>query len=216
LNAALGPLPRQKALDLFCCAGGAGMGLYGAGFDVLGVDIQPQPHYPFPFVQADAMTFDLTGFDFIWASPPCQRYTLCQRINDNEHPDLIAPLRKRLKASGAAWVIENVEGAPLINPVVLCGSMFGLRTYRHRLFECSFPVTPPAHPAHDAPIAKMGRPVKDHEFMHVVGNFSNADAGRQALGAFWMTRDKLREAIPPAYSRYIGECFAFDASADPK
>lgn len=198
---------RYKALDLFCCAGGAGMGLYGAGFDVTGVDIAPQPLYPFPFVQADAMTFDLGGFDFIWASPPCQRYSLCQRVQDNEHPDLIPLLRERLKASGKPYVIENVPGAPLIDPVELCGGMFGLRTYRHRLFECSFPVSQPFHGRHEAATTKMGRPPKAGEFMHVVGNFSNAAAGRAALGAFWMTRDKLREAIPPAYSRYIGDCF---------
>lgn len=198
---------RIKALDLFCGAGGAGMGLYGAGFDVIGVDIAPMPLYPFPFVQADAMTFDLSGFDFIWASPPCQRYSLCQRVQDNEHQDLIPPLRERLKAAGLPYVIENVPGAPLINPIELCGAMFGLRTYRHRLFECSFPILAMPHPRHDAPIAKMGRPVQDHEFMHVVGNFSNADAGRAAMGARWMTRDKLSEAIPPAYSRYIAESF---------
>lgn len=198
-------MSRPRALDLFCCAGGAGMGLYDAGFEVVGVDIEPQPHYPFEFHQADALTFPLGGFDFIWASPPCQAYTLCQRIQKREHPELIAPTRERLRASGALWCIENVPGAPLIEPIELCGAMFALRTYRHRLFECSFPIIAPAHPEHVAPVRKMGRPVRDGEFIHVVGNFSGAQLARDAMGIKTrMPRDKLREAIPPAYAEYIG------------
>ncbi len=195
---------RLKALDLFCCAGGASMGLHLAGFDVVGVDIEKQRHYPFPFFRADALTFPLSGFDFIWASPPCQAHTLCQRIQKNDHPELIAPIRKRLIASGLPWCIENVVGAPLVDPIELCGAMFGLRTYRHRLFECSFPIDAPAHPRHVAPVRKMGRPPRDGEFIHVVGNFSNVKLAREAMGIDWMPRDKLREAIPPAYAEYIG------------
>ncbi len=196
---------KPRALDLFCCAGGAGMGLYRAGFDVVGVDIEPQPHYPYEFHLADAMTFPLDGFDFIWASPPCQAYTLCQRIRQNEHPELIVPTRERLSASGVPWCIENVVGAPLIDPIELCGAMFGLRTYRHRLFECSFPISAPPHPAHVAPLRKMGRPVREGEFIHVVGNFSGAQLARDAMDIRnKMPRDRLREAIPPAYSEYIG------------
>lgn len=193
-----------KALDLFCCAGGASEGLRRAGFEVVGVDIDPQPDYPFEFHQADAMTFPLAGFDFIWASPPCQAYTLCQRIRGNEHPDLVAPTRERLIASGTPWCIENVPGAPLINPIELCGTMFGLKTYRHRLFECSYPIDAPPHPDHVARNAKMGRPVRDGEFIQVVGNFSNVSFAREAMDIDWMPRDKLREAIPPAYAEYIG------------
>lgn len=181
------------------------MGLHRAGFDVVGVDIESQPHYPFEFHHADAMTFPLDGFDFIWASPPCQAFTLCQRIRDNEHPDLIEPTRQRLRASGVPWCIENVVGAPLIEPIELCGAMFGLRTYRHRIFECSFPIAAPAHPPHVAPLRKMGRPVRDGEFIHVVGNFSGVQVARDAMGIQWMPRDKLREAIPPAYSEFIGK-----------
>ncbi len=194
-----------RALDLFCCAGGAGMGLHHAGFAVVGVDIDPQPHYPYEFHRADALTFPLDGFDFVWASPPCQAFTLCQRIRKNEHPDLISPVRERLVASGLPWCIENVPGAPLINPIELCGAMFGLRTYRHRLFECSFPIAAPHHPEHTAPLRKMGRPVREGEFIHVVGNFSGAQLARDAMGITnKMPRDKLREAIPPAYAEYIG------------
>lgn len=195
----------MRALDLFCCAGGASYGLYRAGFEVTGVDIQDQPNYRFEdFHQADALTFPLKGYDFIWASPPCQAHTLARRIRKNDHPDLIAPIRERLKASGIPYCIENVPGAPLHNPVTLCGAMFGLRTYRHRLFECSFPVSQPSHPKHVAHLAKMGRPVKDGEFMHVVGNFSGVALARQIMDMRWATRDELREAIPPAYAEYIG------------
>lgn len=200
---------RPKALDLFCCAGGASVGLYRAGFDVVGVDIEQQPHYPFEFHRADALTFPLDGFAFIAASPPCQAYTLCQRIRDNDHPDLIDSIRRRLEASGVPWCIENVVGAPLRDPIELCGAMFGLRVYRHRLFECSFPIDAPRHPDHTAPIRKMGRAPEPGEFMHVVGNFSGVKQAREAMGIDWMPRDKLREAIPPAYTEYIG-CAALE------
>lgn len=205
-----------KALDLFCCAGGASMGLFLAGFDVTGVDIDPQPHYCATrgdsvlangrrFVQADAMTFDLRGYDFVWASPPCQRYSNAQRIMKNDHPDLIEPIRRRLIAAGIPYCIENVVGAPLLDPIELCGAMFPrLLVYRHRLFECSFPVEQPAHPEHRWPLRKMGRPPRDREFMHVVGHFSDVKRAREAMGIDWMTRETLREAIPPEYATYIG------------
>lgn len=181
------------------------MGLHRAGFDVTGVDIDPQPHYPFPFIQADAMAMSLRGFDFIWASPPCQAHTLAQRIRKNEHPDHIPGVRSMLKRSGAgAWCIENVPGSPLIDPIELCGAMFGLKVYRHRLFEASFPLTAPAHPQHVAPLRKMGRRPAPGDFMHVVGNFSGVQQARDAMGIDWMMRDELREAIPPAYSEFIG------------
>lgn len=196
---------RPKALDLCCCAGGASMGLWRAGFDVVGVDIQPQPHYPFMFLQADALAVQFQGFDFIWASPPCQAHTLAQRIRKNTHTDIIAPIRARLKQAGVPYCIENVVGAPLIDPIELCGAMFdGLRVYRHRLFECSFPVATPPHPEHIAPLRKMGRKPAPGDFMHIVGNFSGAKQGREAMGIDWMMRDELREAIPPAYAEHIG------------
>jgi len=195
---------KPRLLDLFCCAGGASVGYARAGFEVVGVDIDPQPHYPFEFHQADALTFDLFGFDAIAASPPCQRYTQAQRIRDNTHPDLVAPIRARLKAFGGPYCIENVPGAPLLKPVELCGAMFGLRVYRHRLFECNFALKPLVHPEHLAPQRKMGRPVRDGESIQVVGNFSGVKLAREAMGIDWMVRDELREAIPPAYTEYVG------------
>lgn len=194
----------MNALDLFCGAGGASMGLHMAGFEVVGVDINPQPHYPFEFVQGDAMKYPLDGFDLIWASPPCQAFTLAQRIRKRAHPDLIKPIRDRLHGSGTQYVIENVEGSPLLCPVLLCGSMFpGLRVYRHRLFEASFYIKEPNHPKHVAKLRKMGRRVQEGEFMHVVGNFTGVELAREAMGISWMKRDELREAIPPAYSEYV-------------
>jgi len=198
---------RPRLLDAFCCEGGAGVGYYMAGFDVVGVDIKPQPRYPFPFFQADALEFiRLFGrkFDAIHASPPCQAFTNAQKLQGNEHPDLITPLRPILDELGVPYVIENVEGAPLVDPVTFCGASFGLRTYRHRLFETNWLLIEPPHRPHEAPLTKMGRPPVDGEFMHVVGNFSGADAGREAMEMPWATRDGLKEAIPPAYTIHIG------------
>jgi DNA (cytosine-5)-methyltransferase 1 len=195
-----------RVLDLFCCQGGAGMGYRLAGFDVTGVDTAPQPRYPFAFIQADALDYLAAhgrDFDLVHASPPCQRYTRAQQIQGREHPDLIAPLRALLRATGRPYVIENVPGAPLLDAVELCGSMFGLRTYRHRLFETSFPLGVRHHPRHLAPNAKMGRPVGDGEFMHIVGNFSNVPLARTVMGMPWASRDGLREAVPPAYTRHV-------------
>lgn len=198
-------MKKPRVLDLFCGAGGASMGYHRAGFEVVGVDIKPQKHYPFEFHQADAMTFPFHGFDLIHASPPCQKYTNAQKIRARAHPDLIAPLRERLAASGTPFVIENVVGAPLRSPIVLCGTMFGLRTYRHRLFETSQFITASRCGEHRNRVAKMGRPAEASEFIHIVGNFSGAARAREAMGIDWMTRDELREAIPPAYTEYIGK-----------
>lgn len=195
---------KPRALDLFCGAGGAAMGLHRAGFDVVGVDLFIQKNFPFPFIRADATQVDFRGFDFIWASPPCQAYSKAQKIRKKTHPELIPLIRDKLKKSGVKYVIENVEGAPLENPILLCGKSFpGLQTYRHRLFECNFKVTQPPHPEHNIPTTKMGRRPKPDEFMHVVGNFSGIHQARKAMGINWMTRDELREAIPPQFSEYI-------------
>jgi DNA (cytosine-5)-methyltransferase 1 len=200
---------RPRLLDLFCCAGGAAMGYAQAGFDVVGVDLNPQPRYPFAFIQHDAMTLDrrfLRSFDAIHASPPCQAYTKAQRLRHREHPDLVKPVRDMLLAADVPFVIENVPGSPLRNPYTLCGGMFPeLRVYRHRWFECSFPVWCMGHRPHAAPQVKMGRRVAEGEFIQVVGNFSGVEYARRAMGIDWMTRDELREAIPPAFTKHIGE-----------
>lgn len=186
------------------------MGLHRAGFDVTGVDIEPQPRYPFRFVQADALRppFDLAGFDFIWASPPCQAHS--SSWTPYQHPDLIPQTRALLKAAGVASVIENVPGAPLEHPVILDGTMFvGLRVIRRRLFECSFPV--PLLLGFDA----TGF-IRRHGWSCVVGGgrcsgtpasanawHTNA-AKKAAMGIDWMNRAELSQAIPPAYSEFIG------------
>jgi DNA (cytosine-5)-methyltransferase 1 len=192
-------------LDLFCGGGGSAWGYHLAGFDVVGVDLEPQPHYPFRFIKADALTFPLDGFDLVHGSPVCKSYSACAVLNDREHPRQIGVLRRRLRSSGIPYVIENVEGAPLVGPVTLCGTMFpGMRTYRHRLFEASFRVPQPLERTHRWPLAKMGRPVRDGEWMQVVGHFSDVKAARQAMGIGWMTRDELAQAVPPAYTRHVG------------
>lgn len=200
-------MARPRLLDLFCCQGGASMGYDYAGFDVVGVDIDPQPHYPFKFWQRDAIQFlGRYGrfFDAIHASPPCQAFTNAQKIQKNEHPNLIDPVRELMLDLGKPYVIENVPGSPLKNPVELCGAMFELETYRHRLFETNWDLTAPEHPKHEARTTKMGRAPVEGEFMHIVGNFSGVAKGREVMGMPWATRDGLREAIPPAYTEHIG------------
>ncbi len=205
---------RPRLLDLYCCQGGAAKGYADAGFDVTGVDINPQPRYPYRFVQADAIAYVLehgAAFDFIHASPPCQHDSECQRIQNNAHPDLIAPTRTALEASGRPWVMENVGGAvpKLRAPVMLCGPMLGVGTYRHRFFETGggFTLDQPDHPAHVVPQAKMGRPVPPGHYGQFVGNFSGVDLARTVLGVPWMNRDGIRECIPPTYAHHIGRAF---------
>lgn len=199
---------KPRLLDLYCCEGGAGMGYSRAGFEVVGVDVKPQPRYPFEFVRADVLSLSvefLRGFDAIHASPPCQRYSKAQRLQGREHPDLIEPTRAKLRAVGRPYIIENVEGSPLLAPITLCGAMFGLRTYRHRIFETSWLALAPGHPPHTAPLRKMGRPIRDGEFMHIVGNFSGVAQAKAIMDMPWADRDGLREAIPPAYTEWLGK-----------
>jgi DNA (cytosine-5)-methyltransferase 1 len=197
-------------LDTFCKAGGCTRGYQLAGYYVVGVDIEAQPNYcGDEFIQADALdylaTADLSRYAAIHASPPCQKYSKARNLQGNEHPDLIAPVRELLRASGKPYVIENVQGAPLLNPITLVGSMFGLRTMRPRLFECSFDVpfvlAPPAAAKH----AKMGRPPQPGEYVHVVGHMSDVAYCREAIGIGWMTQKELAQAIPPTYCKWIGE-----------
>jgi DNA (cytosine-5)-methyltransferase 1 len=201
-------------LDLFCGAGGVAMGLHRAGFDVVGVDLAPQPRYPFPFIQADALSLYTSGFDFIWASPPCQRFSDLGHRNGNadEWPDLIESTRALLKRSGALYTIENVERAPLINPVMLCGTMFpGLRVLRHRLFEANFTIAQPPHGRHpkvhtfDKRKSHFGKTNEMTDFVQVTGGGNcTVSARRDAMGIDWMQQKELNEAIPPAYAEHIG------------
>ncbi|MFE9442520.1 SAM-dependent methyltransferase [Streptomyces sp. NPDC006602] len=202
-----------KLLDLYCCQGGAGKGYRDAGFEVVGVDIAPQPRYPYKFVQAHAIQYLFQHgheFDFIHASPPCQRYSKTQRIQQNEHPDLLAPTRGALREVGVPWVIENVMGAQpkMRNPVLLCGTYFGLNTYRHRLFESGgWELKPPDHPEHIRRQTKMGRRRKPDEMGIYVGNFIGVDDAKDDLGVPWMSREGIRECIPPAYTEFVGKAF---------
>lgn len=194
-----------KALDLCCCAGGASAGIAAAGFDVRGIDIAPQPNYPYPFVQMNALEADLSGYDMVWASPPCQRHsrmTGCRPGLRDKYPDLIAAMRDKLQAWGGMWIIENVVGAPLRDTVTLCGAMFGLKTYRHRIFESSVKLTTPAHPRHATPTSKAGH-WKPGTFISVAGNCAPMSMARDAMGIHWTNRSELTEAIPPAYSEYL-------------
>jgi DNA (cytosine-5)-methyltransferase 1 len=207
---------RPRLLDLFCGAGGAGMGYHRAGFDVVGVDVKPQPRYPFEFVQADAMTYPLDGFDAIHASPPCQDHSTTKDFGGPHGTGwMLLATRGRLSASGRPWVIENVQGSPLphqldlfgANGLALCGCMFpelrGL-IYEDRLFETSFPIPQPPHCLHRWPQTKMGRPPKPGECMQVTGHFSDVPEARRRYRAPWMTQGELAQAIPPAYAEYIG------------
>jgi len=205
-----------KALDLFCGAGGASMGLHRAGFDVTGVDINSQPRYPFKFEQGDALAYMMAEVlihptrpipDFIWASPPCQKYTVAQNAakNADAHPDLIPAVRKFLIASGIPFVIENVVGAPLNNPVMLCGLSFDTKVRRHRLFECSFGVlTPPCQCKGQDYFVIFGRECRNRRHGQPAGRKNKIAVGRAAMGIDWMTRGELSESIPPAYSEFIG------------
>jgi len=199
---------KPKALDLFCGAGGASMGLHRAGFDVVGVDINPQPRYPFSFVQADATRppFDLCDFDFIWASPPCQAFTAYKRRPDHVAPrDNLIPAVRAMLRDHPRWAIENVPGAPLDRPIVLCGSMFGLDVRRHRLFETSFPMLAPIC-QHDQQTPRFPQATnrKNKRSTVEVGVWRIPLATqRAAMGIDWMELEELSEAIPPAYSEYI-------------
>jgi DNA (cytosine-5)-methyltransferase 1 len=199
---------KPRALDLFCGAGGATKGLQRAGFHVTGVDIKPQPRYVGDeFHQADAMTFPLDGFDFIWASPPCQQFTPLRALqNWKEYPDLVDPVRRRISAASLAYCIENVPGAPLQYWITLCGCMFGLRTYRARRFELSWLASQPPHGDHSVRTSTKKRRMDFDAGMHIsitgdVGSW----LGPACMGIDWMTGNELSQAIPPAYSEFIGK-----------
>ena len=207
-----------RLLDLFCGAGGAAMGYHRAGFEVVGVDIEPQPSYPFEFMQMDALdpALELWPFDAIHASPPCQGYGAATKyLVSRDAPLLIDPIRELLASSGKPYVIENVVGAPLREPITLCGSMFGLDVKRHRLFELSgFALLQPAcnhgawrnrYPTHARKDKAQFSPV-----VHIYGTGGGAgkdiNLWRRVMEVPWMqTKAEISESIPPAYTEFIGE-----------
>jgi DNA (cytosine-5)-methyltransferase 1 len=215
-------MTKPRLLDLFCGAGGCAVGYHRAGFDVVGVDNRPMPRFPFEFHQADALEFcrEHSGeFDVIHASPPCQAYSQANNIHLREdHPDLVAATREALQATGKTYIIENVPGAPLHFPVQVCGLTLGLGVKRHRLFESNAFLfgtdCPTTHEGdwllvfghtvlergHQSGTTKNGGPIIRRK--HV-----GTERGREAMGIDWMTRDELSQAIPPAYTEFIGRQF---------
>lgn len=226
---------KPRLLDLFCGAGGAGMGYHRAGFEVVGVDIKPQPHYPFKFHQADALTYPLDGYDAYHASPPCQAYSRLRHLpwlKNKNYPALIEDTRSILVATGKPWVIENVADAPLgqeYGYIMLCGwSLCELPIYRHRLFESNIAMLAPSHRPHPSviyPGGKLGSRYHQTEevmgifgftrkvprsygtFVSVVGHDGtrNFPKAKEAMDIDWMTNEELTQAIPPAYTEYIGK-----------
>jgi DNA (cytosine-5)-methyltransferase 1 len=215
----------MRILDLFCKAGGAGKGYAMAGFTVVGVDCEPQKNYPFEFHQSDALEFlrrHGREFDAVHASPPCQAFSLATFNRPDlkrQHVDLVGPVRKLLLRLGKPYVIENVPKAPLLpSSVTLCGLMFPeLKVFRHRLFETNWALPQPAHPSHSGHRIGVngmcsvaghgdaswryrgrGRPAELDDAM------CQKAAWERAMGIGWMTRDELAQAIPPAYTRYVG------------
>lgn len=208
---ALGTRPRL--LDLFCGAGGAAMGYHRAGFDIVGVDLQRQPHYPFAFIQHDCLALDqgfLRSFDAIHASPPCQRYTRKaatwgrKRVNVIEHPDLLGPTRDMLDESDRPYAIENVMGAPMRCDAMLCGTMFGLRISKHRQFETNFPfayILPSCdHSDVYNPWSGEGRSAVEHRAAQGTPWIPQCGGASRKAG---VTGD-LNNAIPPAFAEWMG------------
>ena len=205
---------RPRLLDLFCGAGGCSVGYHRAGFDVVGVDINPQPHYPFEFVQADALTFDLDGFDVYHASPPCQHdTTMNNRYPDAamRHPDLIGPTKERLRAVGLPFVVENVGGArrKLNHPIVLCARTLGAGVGRHRWFECDgFHCHATGCRCDGSELAVYGKLDGRRVWTRSNGIDYRAvrtlEQARALMGIDWMDWDEIREAIPPVMTEHIG------------
>jgi DNA (cytosine-5)-methyltransferase 1 len=222
---------KPRLLDLFCGAGGASMGYSRAGFEVVGVDIEPQMNYPWEFVQDDAtrqpfVALAAKDFDAIHASPPCQAFTAYRRSgNVGSYPDLIARTRELLKATGLPYVIENVEGAPLENPVRICGTGLGNDLQRHRLFETNFPLmgVPCAH-GRNAPNRFIGGRSRERGGPRVlarntieVGRWNqDFESQQRAMGVNWMTLEELSEAIPPSYTDHVGRYLLIHLKAQEK
>jgi DNA (cytosine-5)-methyltransferase 1 len=209
---------KPRLLDLHCGEGGAGVGYARAGFEVVGVDKEPKTRYPFEFHQADSLEYlaeHWREFDVIHVSPVCKGYSpLAALYPDKEYPDEIATFRKALRATGKPYVIENVSTAPLENYVMLCGSMFGLKVYRHRLFECNPPIMFSPMSCNHWGKASGNKSMKaekrvtpnldDFEILTVTGHDFILESARVAMGTPWMSQSGISQAVPPAYTEYIG------------
>lgn len=197
----------MKALDLFCCAGGASMGINQSGFEVIGVDRNFSKNYPFQMIVGDVFDIltwlDLGMFDFIWASPPCQQFSKATPAARRAmHADLIAPVRDVLEASGKLYCMENVECAPMRPDVILTGDMFGLNTYRKRIFELNFPVLAPTPGPRFGPETRPGAVTVAGGGGGSAGTFS---AWCDAMEIHWMNRREIVQAVPPAYARFLAD-----------
>jgi DNA (cytosine-5)-methyltransferase 1 len=199
----------KKLLDLYCGAGGCSVGYHNAGFEVTGVDINEQPNYPFELIVSDV--FELPGsffdeFDVIHASPPCQAYSWStKRIRNKggEYLDLLGETREFLIETGKPYIIENVVGSPLINPIKLCGTMFDLKVIRHRLFESTIKLYPPRQCNHNGT-------VRDGTYVTVSGHGGDSKTFKfkdwsDAMGISWMTKYELTQSIPPKYTEHLGK-----------
>lgn len=213
-------MSKPRLLDLFCGAGGAAVGYHRAGFEIVGVDVKPQPRYPFEFFHEDAMRVldhlarhqcaTTLGYNIhaIHASPPCQRYsaiTVVRGVPD-DHPDLLEPVRELLETIGLPWVMENVAGAPMAPHAVLCGSMFRLGVRRHRLFESSSALMHPEcrHAEQGTPLGVYGHPGGVENSRKDKGKKGSTAEWAAAMGIDWMTAAELAQAIPPPYTEHIG------------
>jgi len=205
----------MKLLDLYCKAGGGSMGYHRAGFEVTGIDIKNQKRYPFKFIQADALEIMqdldyLRSFDVIAASPPCQTHSATKHLRNaqgksTDKVDLIPQTRAALIESGKPYVMENVPGAPLINPVQLCGSSWGLKVRRHRLFESNVKLEPSV-----CKHKEQGKPVGIYGSMRdeIPGGGHTAktiEQAKEAMGIDWMIWGELVESLPPVYTEYLGK-----------
>ena|ERR1700734_1949520 len=210
----------KRIVDLFCGGGGASMGLHWAFPDatIVGVDINKQTNYPFEFVQANALDFDIRKFDFIWASPPCQSYTKKsanwgrKRTHWIDHPDLLGLVRKKLIKSGSSFVIENVVGAPIRADLMLCGTMFNLKIIKHRHFETNFKVVQPDQVCNHSgvynPWAGKGRSAEKLRRAQNINWLPISGGASRKLG----NTGDLFNAIPPAYSEYIADQYKISES----
>lgn len=227
------PWNRLTVLDTYCCGGGMGMGYYLAGYDVVGVDIDPQPNYPFPFIQGDAVEYIRAHgheYDLIHGSPPCQDYSNLNAYNKKDYPRLIGPTRDAMRAVGKPYVMENVEiaGVEFINPITLCGPMFGVKVYRHRVFETNWGLSAPEHPKHVERCMRNGYlPTPEKPFMTITGGAHSRawqNAACDVMGMPWIKVPaggdiklgirEVCEAIPPAYAEWIGRRFLTNREAD--